>query len=141
MAYCAQADIEKLIPELELAELTTESGSTPDSDVVTEAIAKADAIIDAYCGKQYSVPFDSVPEMVESLSIDIAVYRLYLRRRVVPDPARQRYEDAMAFLKDVSRGAVVIGTTDSPPDTASGSNEVQLDYQDRVFTRTGMNDL
>jgi len=141
MAYCVEADIDKLIPEQELAELTAESGSTPDSGVVSEAIAKADAIIDSYCGKQYVVPFDPVPEIIESLSVDIAVYRLYLRRRVVPDPARQRYEDAIIFLKDVSKGNAIIGTTDSPPDTAAGSNDVQLECEDRIFTRLTMYDL
>ena len=50
MAYCTQSDIEKLIPVQELAELTTESGDTPDADVVVEAIAKADAEIDSYLG-------------------------------------------------------------------------------------------
>lgn len=60
MAYCAQSDIEKLIPVLELAELTTESGNTPDAAVITEAIAKADAEIDGYLGVMYAVPL-SVP--------------------------------------------------------------------------------
>ena len=51
-----QSDIEKLIPTQELAELTTESGSTPDAAVITEAIAKADAEIDSYLGVIYTVP-------------------------------------------------------------------------------------
>jgi phage gp36-like protein len=59
MAFCTQNDIEKLIPEQELAELTTESGSTPDAEVGAEAIAKADAEIDSYLGVRYVVPFSS----------------------------------------------------------------------------------
>ena len=58
MAYCTQSDIEKLIPTQELAELTTESGSTPDAAVVTEAIAKADAEIDSYLGVDYDGAFE-----------------------------------------------------------------------------------
>ena len=80
MAYCTQADIEKLIPAQELAELTTESGGTPDADVVTECIAKADAEIDSYLGVKYTVPFSSAPARVESLSQDIAIYYLFTRR-------------------------------------------------------------
>ena len=56
MAYCTQSDIEKLIPVLELAELTAESGSTPNAAIVTECIAKADAEIDSYLGVKYTVP-------------------------------------------------------------------------------------
>lgn len=141
MAYCVQDDIEKVIPEQELAELTTEAGSVPDPDVITEAITKSDALIDAYCGKQYSVPFSPVPAMVELLSVDITAYRLYLRRGVIPDPTRQRYEDAMAFLRDVSSGKATLGSTDSPPDATAGTNDVQLETYERVFTRNSMYDL
>lgn len=139
MAYCSIDDILRVIPEGELAELTTEVGTSPDTDVVNEAVAKADALIDAYCGRQYAVPFDPVPELVESLSVDIAVYRLYLRRRVVPDPARQRYEDALSFLKDVSTGKAVISADAAT--AASGSDVVQMEANDRVFTREAMSDL
>jgi phage gp36-like protein len=66
MAYCEQSDIEKLIPEQELAELTADTGSTPDAEVVTEAIAKADAEIDSYLGVVYTVPL-SVPPRRRSL--------------------------------------------------------------------------
>jgi phage gp36-like protein len=59
MTYCTQTDILKQIPSLELAELTTENGSTPDADVVAEAIAKADAEINSYLGVRYVVPFSS----------------------------------------------------------------------------------
>jgi phage gp36-like protein len=59
MAYCTQPDIEKLIPTQELAELITESASTPDTDVVAESIAKDDAEIDSYLGVRCVVPFSS----------------------------------------------------------------------------------
>src|SRR5574343_1651878 len=134
MAYCTQADIEKLVPEQELAELTTESGDIADADVVAEAIAKADALIDSYCGQQYSVPFSQVTEIIESWCVDIAVYRLYLRRRVVPDPARPLCEYAISCLKDVSKGNAVVGSTTSPPDSVAGNNDAPLEYNDRVFT-------
>ena len=67
MSYCTQSDIEKLIPTLELAELTTESGSTPDAATVTEAIAKADAEIDSYLGAVFTLPLSTTPARVKSL--------------------------------------------------------------------------
>jgi phage gp36-like protein len=142
MAYCTQTDLEKLIPALSLAQLTTESGSIPDVDIVAEVIDQADAEIDSYCGRQYSVPFSPVPDRIRTLSVDIAIYRAYLRRQLVPDPARQRYEDAINFLKDVSKGLAVIGTSDSPPDaTSTGVNTVTFSSNDRLFSRDTMYDL
>jgi phage gp36-like protein len=142
MAYCTQADIEKLIPTTSLAQLTTESGYIPDVDVVAEVIAQADAEIDSYCGKQYSVPFSPVPARIRTLSVDISIYRFYLRRQIVPDPARQRYEDAIAFLKDIARGLAVIDDGGTVPDpTATGTNSVTFSSNTRVFTRDEMYDL
>ena len=89
MSYCTQSDIEKLIPTLELAELTTESGSTSDATVITEAIGKADAEIDSYCKKHYTVPFTpTIPPVIEAISVDLALYHLYSRRSVVPEIRR-----------------------------------------------------
>jgi phage gp36-like protein len=142
MAYCTQADIEKLIPITSLAQLTTESGYVPDTDVVAEVIAQADAEIDSYCGRQYSVPFSPVPARIRTLSVDIAIYRAYLRRQLVPDPARQRYEDAINFLKDVSKGLAVVDNAGTTPDPATtGTNSVTFSANTRVFSRDEMWDL
>ena len=134
MAYCVQADIAKLIPEQELAELTTESGSTPDADVVTEAIAKADAEIDAYCGARYTVPFTTVPDIVASLSVDMAIYHLYSRRSHVPEIRRQKYDDALKFLRDVSKGAATLGGSDA--EVATDADVAEITSATRVFDRT-----
>ena len=120
MAYCTQADIEVLIPQLELAQITTESGDTADTVVVADAIAAADAEIDAYCGKQYTVPFAPVPARVKSLSVDMSIYHLYSRRSVAPEIRRIKYEDAVKFLKDVAKGLAVLGGTgDTNPNWAA----------------------
>ncbi|WP_449243957.1 gp436 family protein [Desulfobacca acetoxidans] len=108
MAYCTQEDIEKLIPEQELAELTTESGSDIDADVVTEAIAKADTGIDSYLGVRYLVPFSLAPAVIRFLSVDLAIYHLYTRRSIAPGIRRTRYEDALKFLQELADGTAVI---------------------------------
>lgn len=137
MAYCAQDDIEKLIPEQELAELTAESGDTPDSDVVTEAIAKADAEIDSYLGVKYTVPFSSAPARVKSLSEDIAIYYLYARRSVAPELRQKNYDNAISFLRDVAAGRAVL--IDGSAEATSGSRQAPGIYSaDSVFNRDNM---
>jgi phage gp36-like protein len=141
MPYCTQSDLEKLIPTEELAQLTTESGSSPDANVVTEAIAMADAEIDAYCGKQYAVPFSPVPDRVKSLSVDMAIYHLYSRRSVAPEIRRIKYEDAIKFLKDLAKGLAVLGESSSPPTGAAGSGAADIESGTRIFSRTLLGDF
>ena len=114
MAYCIQDDLLKMIPESELAELTAESGTEPDSGVVEEAVAKADGEIDAYLGVRYNLPLPEVPALVRSLSVEMALFHLYSRRSVAPQVRRQKYETAVAFLKQVAAGQASIGGAGDP---------------------------
>ncbi len=119
MAYCTQSDIEKLIPVQELAELTTESGSTPDAAVVTEAIAKADAEIDSYLGVIYAVPLSVPPARIKALSEDISIYYLYMRRSTIPEARQKAYDNAIAFLQLLAAGKATL------PDTGGASRSSQ----------------
>jgi phage gp36-like protein len=134
MSYCTQDDLVKMIPLTELAELTTEAGETPDSSVVAEAISKAEAEIDSYLGVKYAVPLSPVPGQVKALSVDLALYHLYCRRSIAPAVRRQKYEDAVAFLKQVAAGqAVVEGLGGEAPATTREVEE--LTSAPRVFQR------
>ncbi len=108
MAYCTKSDILNILPEAELVQLTTDTGSTVDDSVVGTMIAWADAEIDAYLGNRYQVPVNPVPEKLKALSVDIAVYRLYCRRSSVPDARLNAYRDAVTFLRQVASGKSVI---------------------------------
>jgi phage gp36-like protein len=118
MPYCTQSDIEKLIPVVELAELTTEIGDTPNIGVVTEAIAKADAEIDSYLGIITTVPMSVPPARIRALSEDIAIYYLYMRRSIIPEARQKAYDDAIAFLQLLAAGKAVL------PDDGGGAGSV-----------------
>jgi phage gp36-like protein len=129
MAYSSEADILKMIPQAELAQLTAESGEDPDSQVVAEAISQADAEIDSYVGVKYPVPLTAVPEQIKALSVDLAIYHLYSRRSVVPPVRLRKYEDGVAFLKQVAAGQVTVPGIEGEPHTA------ELDSKTRLFSR------
>ncbi len=139
MAYSTLNDLLTMIPLKELAELTTDSGDTPDSQVVAEAIARADAEIDAYVGVRYALPFSTVPDQVRGLSVDMALYHLYSRRSVAPAVRRQKYEAALSFLKQVAAGEAVVDGADGllPETTQVGS---EFTGSPRVFSRSTMGD-
>jgi phage gp36-like protein len=134
MAYSTENDLLTMIPVKELAELTTDSGDTPDSQVVAEAISRADAEIDAYVGVRYALPLTVVPDQLKGLSIDMALYHLYSRRSVAPTVRRQKYEAALSFLKLVAAGeAVVEGASGLLTETTQVGSE--FSSAPRVFSR------
>lgn len=114
MAYCSQDDLLMMIPAAELAELTAESGDEPDAEVVAEAIAKAAGEIDAYLAVRYALPLAATPPQVKSLAVDLALYQLYARRSVAPVLRRQKYEAAVAFLKEVAAGQALVEGAGEP---------------------------
>jgi phage gp36-like protein len=137
MGYCTQNDLLKMIPLAELAELTAESGDEPDGAVVAEAIARADAEINAYLGTRYLVPLAPVPPVVKAWSMDLALYHLYSRRSVAPPVRRQKYEDTVAFLRQVAAGqAVVEGAGGEPPSINRDLSE--FTSAARVFRRDNL---
>ncbi len=125
MAYCTEDDLFNMIPEEDLTDLTVESGDVPDSTVVADAISKADAEIDSYLGVKYVVPVAPTPDQVKALSVDLAIYHLYSRHSIVPPVRQQKYEDAVAFLKQVAAGAAVItGPNGEAPTVAKDVTDV-----------------
>jgi phage gp36-like protein len=134
MAYCSEDDLLKMIPQSELAELTAESGEVPDSLIIMDAIDKAGGEIDAYLGVKYVVPLAAPPAQVKALAVDLAIYHLYSRRSVVPPVRQQKHEAAVAFLKQVAAGQLVIaGPQGELPTVAKGVTDASSAI--RAFTR------
>jgi phage gp36-like protein len=134
MAYCTENDLLSMIPVKELAELTAETGDTPDSLVVADAIDRAEAEIDAYLGVRYTLPLSPVPDQVKGLSVDISLYHLYSRRSVAPPVRRQKYEAAVSFLKQVAAGEAVM---EGASDLLTEAEKVESEFASatRVFSR------
>jgi len=122
MAYSSKADIQKEISDDELIGLTDDEGAGIINEAkIIAAIARADAMIDSYCGQIETVPFVIVPPVIKQHSITIAIYFLFARRSAVPEIRRKNYEDAIAHLKDVAAGKATIGAT------------TEADYDDQIL--------
>jgi phage gp36-like protein len=134
MAYCSEDDLLKMIPQADLADLTVESGEVPDSLIINEAISKAEAEIDSYLGVRYVVPLSAPPDQVKALAVELAIYHLFSRRSVVPPVRQQKYDAAVAFLKQVAAGQIVIvGPQGEPPSVAK--EVADATGAKRVFSR------
>jgi len=138
MAYCTQSDILDQMDDDVLIQLTDDDDEgTVDGDKVTRAVANADAEIDGYCGVRYSVPFAAVPDIIRAISVDIAIFNLYARRRGATPAVRDRYDDRIAFLKNVAKGLATLGE-DDPDGVPSETHAPQISSSDRLFTRDSM---
>ncbi|TCB71576.1 DUF1320 domain-containing protein [Acinetobacter sp. ANC 4216] len=72
----------------------------PSQSAVNDAIQDATEEINGHIGGRYPLPLPNVPSNLKRMACDIARYRLYFQQPT--DEVRQRYEDAIAFLKRVA---------------------------------------
>ena len=135
MAYCTKDDILEQLDEETLLQLTDDYGvGQVDDNKVTRAIADADATIDAYCQGRYEIPLSPVPPKIRNLSVDLAIYHIYSRREeVTPEIRKDRYREAMRFLKDVAGGKAQLGA--ATPAAKTTGDSVEIEQSDRMFTR------
>ncbi len=136
MAYCTLTDMLDQIEEADLRELTDDENlGLVSGQRVLKAIADADAEINGYCGKRYRVPFDPVPDLIRKISVDIAVYNLFARRnRPTPQDRRDRYRDAIAFLRLVAAGSGTLGE-DDPSGSPAPAERPTMTGPARIFSR------
>lgn len=119
MSYTDQDTILKTgIPEYRLNELITDA-SSPDTDILTECIAWADAIIDDKLRKRYTLPFVTTPKAITDISTDFTLYRLHFRNDAVSEQHQKAYEMAMARLNAIRDGKDSLDLDESQTEPAS----------------------
>lgn len=108
-------------------------------DITLGAIQDADAEIDGYLARRYPVPLITIPQMINKLSKDIALYNLFSRRGIDEQSEEKnyltRYKAAIDFLRLVAEGKAEIGL-DTPQQAAASGFTMQS--SDRLFSRTSM---
>jgi phage gp36-like protein len=134
MSYSALSDITDDLDEEILIQLTDDedTGAVNESRV-TAAIAKADAEIDSYLSKRYTLPLSSTPEVIKKLSVDIAIWNLYSRRNKMEEVRKARYDAAVKLLVAMSKGDATLGID---PEPAGGEQQIKASRtkDDRTFT-------
>lgn len=123
MDYADKGDMVANFGEREVIALTDRDnvGIICD-DVLDQALNRAQGEVDAYLQGAYTLPLNPVPVIIRGFVCDIARYRLCGASVNETDEIRKRYEDAIAFLKDVKAGTADLGGDDDgeTPATAGG---------------------
>ena len=111
MPYLTQTDLLQRMTLKQLAQLTDDSGANPptvDATVVNGVLEEASGKVDGYCRNKYATPLQA-SDQVTAIARDIAVYLLFSRRPgQVSKDVRERYDDAISLLKDISAGKAVL---------------------------------
>jgi len=119
------ATVEELIAAVSNSSLLAQATGTeePDETKLEKALVDASAKIDGYVGSRYSLPLPTVPPVLRTYCIDIALYGL-LNFRALGDleDIRLRYKDAIMFLKELIKGEVSLGLPETT--TASGATGI-----------------
>lgn len=137
MAYATQDDLVPLrLTDAELVQLTQDDKTQSDAnwDVVTGALEEASGKIDSYCRARYATPLQA-SDSLKGLTLDITVYLLFSRRRnaKLSETIRQRYEDAIAFLKDISTFKASLDQPATAATPQSSVSSVEKSQQHRKF--------
>lgn len=98
MSYATKADLELRYGASEIAQL--ERGLVGSS--IETALQDASDIADGYIGAYYAVPLSGTPANIRIYICDIARYLLWKSR--ASQEVRQRYEDAISYLKLIASG-------------------------------------
>lgn len=134
MPYCTQAELVDRYGEPFLVQLTDRAETatgTIDADVVTRAISEADDLIDGYVKGRYTLPFDTTPDLVSTISARLAIYNLH-----VYEPSEKilrEYKDAITTLEKIAKGIIQLDAAGETPAT-TGQGDVRVTERDRPFT-------
>ncbi len=116
MSYCSTSDIQSIISNDDLVQLTNDTGGDfADTSKITEAIAYVDNIIDGYLRGRYDLPLVQVPDELRYIAADFVVYRLYSRRMYteVPQSISEKYQNVIKILTQIQKGLFNLGVESS----------------------------
>lgn len=138
MPYATKQDLIDRFGEAELLLLTDRTAAgVVDDEVLGLALADAEAEIDAFLGGRYQLPLVEVPPVLARVAADLTRYRLFAGNPT--ETVKQRYQDAVRFLRDLASGeAVLPGQSGVTQATAGGP---EFSAPDRVFTADSLEDF
>jgi phage gp36-like protein len=137
MSYASQADMIERFGATELAQRTDRTnGTVIDVAVLARALADADAEIDVYLSKRYTLPLESTPTSINRLACEIARYRLF--DDGVPETVRARYQDAVGLLKRMASGEVQLAGITALVVSGGSGNAVATRTDAKQFDASGL---
>jgi phage gp36-like protein len=139
--YATPDDVRAVVARSTSAGAGTSASALSDP-VLIEALASAEAEVDARLASRYGVPFAdvAVPALVRSLTVDVAAYLATLTFRESTDlgqddPIRLRFARAQDLLGQLAKGDLDLPgvTADDGSPAPAGRPRVLNTYEGRMF--------
>ncbi|USE82031.1 gp436 family protein [Acinetobacter tibetensis] len=146
MGYADRNDLVLRFGEREIKQLEA-SIQAENSMSVDATLQDASEEVDGYIAVRYSLPLAETPQNLKRLVCDIARYKLWKSR--ASDEVRQRYEDAIAFLKLIAnnkaslliKDAVTNEILPDPPKQQPSTVPIGTTYTGGVFGDSILNNM
>lgn len=117
---------------IENLERMVSADKQPSAAITEAAIADASEEADSYIAVSYSLPLPAVPAALKRVVCDIARYRLHSLQPT--EEVKQRYEDAIAWLKRIADKKAVlklpVDQSGEQPDATPNSNKAAVGTSD-----------
>ncbi|EQB6692822.1 gp436 family protein [Salmonella enterica subsp. enterica serovar Newport] len=131
MLYASAQDMRDRYDNLDT--LLFQPGSdTPNEKKLTQALNDAGALADSYLSAKYALPLAVVPQVLVQHCCAIAFY--YLCDQQATDQARDRYREALTWLREVKSGSIPVGVDEAGRAPAS-DDLPQMQAEAPVFGR------
>lgn len=139
MSYTDKAGMIDAFGEAELVQRTDRvephTGEIVDA-VLDAAILDAASAINGYIGGVYALPIAGAPpDPLPRLCKDIARYHLY--DDIVPETVKQRYDDAIALLRDIAVGKFALKLP-LAEDSAISAGSAEISGGERIMSRDSL---
>ncbi|HAT1683961.1 TPA: DUF1320 domain-containing protein [Klebsiella oxytoca] len=131
MMYAVAQDMRDRYEDLDTLLLQPGSDALNEKKL-TQALSDAGALADSYLAARYDLPLAVVPQVLVQHCCAIAFY--YLCDSQATDQARDRYRDALTWLREVKSGSVPIGVDEAGKAPESGDLP-QMQSEAPVFGR------
>ncbi len=141
MAYITNADIEERVGSVALVQLADDDGDgVADAGVVDEARLGAEGEVNSYLGRRYAVPISltihpDLTNVLASITLDLAEYRLRLRRPPVSEDARRRRDQVIEWLTRVAEGRIELPSAAGVAASTARGRIAATTGEKRVLTR------
>ncbi|EJY4049056.1 gp436 family protein [Salmonella enterica] len=131
MMYASAQDMRDRYDNLDTLLFQPDS-DTPNEKKLAQALSDAGALADSYLSAKYSLPLAVVPQVLVQHCCAIAFY--YLCDQQATDQARDRYREALTWLREVKNDIIPIGVDEAG--SAPESDDLpQMQAEAPVFGR------
>jgi len=141
MSYITNTDIEVRLGNATYVQLADDDGDgVADAAVVDEARLAAEGEVDSYLALRHATPVDLAvhPELaglLKGISLDLAEFRLRLRRPPVAEDARRRRDQTIEWLRGLADGTVALPSLAAVQTTAARGTIAKAIGAKRMLSR------